>query len=128
MYSNDLGGISWIDLTVENAEQARDFYRSVVGFEFEGLPMGGYDDFVMKSPVDSDAQVGICHAKGPNADIPPHWLIYFNVADINDSMDQCLALGGEVIRDRSDMGSYEMCILRDPSGAAFALISKKPAP
>src|SRR4029078_8548419 len=37
-----LGTISWQDLTVEDAEQARDFYEAVAGSRPDALRMGGH--------------------------------------------------------------------------------------
>lgn len=125
MYSNKVGGVSWIDLTVKDASKVKDFYASIVGFEVESCSMGEYDDFVMKSPEDENAQLGICHAKSPNSDIPPQWMVYFNVSDVEASAKQTIALGGELVREKTDMGSYFMCIIKDPEGAMAALVSPK---
>ena len=74
--------IGWIDLTVDNAEEVKSFYEKVVGWKSEGVNMGDYDDFNMLTP-DGDAVTGICHARGPNADIPAQWLIYITVDNLN---------------------------------------------
>ncbi len=124
MYSQNNGGISWIDLTVKDAGQSRDFYQSVVGLKSEALSMGDYDDYVMSSPENDENQVGVCHARGVNADLPAQWLIYFNVDDIDQSLKQCVALGGEIIRDKRDMGSYHMAVIKDPAGAVVSLVEK----
>mgnify|MGYP000981947590 CR=1 FL=1 len=42
------GTIAWVDLTVANAENLRDFYTAVVGWECEALEVGDYSDFVMR--------------------------------------------------------------------------------
>ena len=47
--TSKLGEISWTDLTVEQAEQIRDFYQAVVGWTPEPLSMGTYSDFVMNA-------------------------------------------------------------------------------
>lgn len=125
MYSDKIGGVSWIDLTVKDAGKVKDFYSSVVGFEVEACSMGEYDDFVMKSPKDESAQLGICHAKGPNSDIPPQWMVYFNVSDVEAAVKQTVQLGGQLVRGKTDMGSYYMCIIKDPAGAMAALVSTK---
>lgn len=39
------GKIFWHDLTVENAEQVKDFYCNVVGWTFETVNQGEYDDY-----------------------------------------------------------------------------------
>ena len=56
-----------------------------------------------------------------NADIPPHWLIYITVADVEESVRNCVELGGSVIRPPGDMGGAKVAIIRDPAGAVCAL-------
>jgi len=116
------GSITWMDLTVENADEVRDFYSAVVGWKPDAVPMGGYDDYSMNEPGDGRAVAGICHARGANAELPPQWLIYITVADIEESVRQCLAHGGETLGDIRTMGGYgHMCVIRDPVGAVAAL-------
>lgn len=43
MASEKVGSVLWRDLTVENAEQIRDFYQQVVGWQAQGEDMGGYE-------------------------------------------------------------------------------------
>ena len=38
--SNNTGKIGWIDMTVENAAELRDFYSAVVGWRHEEVSMG----------------------------------------------------------------------------------------
>jgi uncharacterized protein len=125
MYNNETGGISWIDLTVENAEDVRDFYGAVIGLDSEAFPMKGYEDFVMTAPNHPDSKVGICHAKGANTGLPAQWLIYFNVEDIDHSLAECLARGGRLVQEKRDAGDYDMCVIADPAGAVAALIARK---
>ena len=69
----NIGKIGWVDLTVDDAATARDFYRAVVGWESEEVDMGGYSDFTMMPPGHTDGVAGVCHARGSNADLPPTW-------------------------------------------------------
>jgi predicted enzyme related to lactoylglutathione lyase len=122
-----IGSINWIDLTVAAATDVRDFYREVVGWRWTGLDMGGYEDFCMNLPAGGTTVAGICHARGTNADLPPAWLVYITVADVDRSAARCVALGGAVLagpRELGGMGRY--CVIRDPAGAAAALF--QPAP
>jgi uncharacterized protein len=116
------GSIAWTDLTIENATDVRDFYRDVVGWESQGLDMGGYEDFVMSVPATGVGVAGICHARGLNAAIPPQWLIYVIVENLAASIEKVSALGGQVIsapRFYGSMGRY--AVIRDPAGAVLAL-------
>ena len=42
----EIGSLSWFDLTVPNAEEVRDFYGKVIGWQHEPVSMadGKYDD------------------------------------------------------------------------------------
>jgi len=117
-----VGAITWVDLTVANAVEVRDFYRAVAGWETSDVDMGGYNDFNMNQPADGKTVAGICHSRGPNADLPPQWLIYITVADIEQSAAQCRKLGGEVVAGPKGMGKLgRYCVVRDPAGAVAAL-------
>lgn len=119
-----VGSIGWVDLTVENAEELRDFYREVVGWTSVGQDMGGYADFSMVPPGGGDAVAGVCHARGANAGLPPQWLVYVTVEDLDRSMARCVELGGEVVAaPRGAGGQGRYCVIRDPAGAVCALYS-----
>lgn len=117
---NTPGTIGWHDLTVENAAQVSTFYEAVVGWQKESFNMGKYDDFVMMNENDDDAAVaGVCHNKGGNADIPPQWLMYVNVANLDESIAACTKNGGKVIGEKRKMGDdgRHYVLIQDPAGA-----------
>lgn len=122
-----IGSIVWRDLTVKDAPGLRDFYRSVVGWKAAPHDMGGYADFEMKIPSTGETVAGICHARGPNAKIPPQWLVYVQVKDVAKSARRAQALGGEVLDGPREMGTAVFCVIRDPAGAVCALMGP-PAP
>lgn len=117
-----VGSINWVDLTVPNAQKIRDFYQRVIGWSAQGLSMGDYDDYCMNLPGNGETVAGICHARGVNADFPPVWLIYINVADLDESIANCRKLGGQLISGPRDMGPQgRYCVIKDPAGAPVAL-------
>jgi predicted enzyme related to lactoylglutathione lyase len=116
------GSITWIDLTVPNAEEVRRFYADVAGWVTEPVPMGEYDDFNMTGPKSGRAMAGVCHARGVNADVPAQWLIYINVANLDHAIARCEELGGHVVRPIRPMGEYgRFAVIRDPAGAVAGL-------
>ena len=119
---NEIGKITWIDLTVENAPEIQDFYSQVVGWKSSPVDMGGYSDFSMNLPANDETVAGICHSRGVNADLPPQWLIYITVSNVDESAEQCKQLGGKVISGPKNMGQYgRFCVIEDPAGAVAAL-------
>lgn len=117
-----IGSIGWRDLTVGDAEGVSQFYSEVVGWERREHAMGDYHDFDI---LDAEGRTvaGICHARGPNADLPPQWLLYVTVADVGASAARCTELGGKVLEGPRKMGASDFCVVQDPAGAVLALIS-----
>jgi len=123
-----IGAIEWRDLTVENADQVKDFYTKVIGWQTEAVSMGDYDDFNINLPKsghksDGDTIAGVCHARGGNANLPAQWLMYVRVADVQTSVAQTLALGGNIINGPKTMGKDQFCVIQDPAGAVIGLVS-----
>jgi uncharacterized protein len=121
-----IGAVGWMDLTVGNAGPVKEFYAEVVGWKVTPFDMGGYEDYVMTSPVDGEAMAGICHARGENEGLPPQWLMYITVADVDDSAHLVVEKGGEILRPVMEMGDTgKFCVIKDPAGAACALFEWK---
>jgi predicted enzyme related to lactoylglutathione lyase len=116
-----VGSITWVDLTVPDAAAIRDFYGEVVGWTATPVDMGGYSDFSMLPPAADVPAAGICFARGENAELPPQWLVYITVADVDASARRCADLGGEVIVGPKTLGGGRFCVIRDPAGAVAAL-------
>lgn len=116
-----VGSISWIDMTVDDADGLRDFYKAVVGWETDDVSMGDYADYVMKAPASGEGVAGVCHARGSNADLPGGWLIYITVADVEQSAAKVSGLGGKVIVAPRGLAGGRFCVIEDPGGAIAAL-------
>ncbi|MCW5935993.1 MAG: VOC family protein [Fimbriimonadaceae bacterium] len=114
------GSLAWLDLTVPDASALRDFYSKVVGWQSEEVPVEDYADYSMMPPGSDDGVAGICHSRGPNVGIPPFWMPYFIVADLDASIAAALENGGELIEDRR-FEEGGVAFFRDPAGAFFAI-------
>ena len=115
------GTVAWHDLTVSDVRAVATFYRDVLGMTLEPVPMGGYWDFNLVPRSGGDPVAGVCHARGPNAGLPPHWLAYFVVDDLEGSLAACRAHGGSVLSGPSRAGAGAVAVVEDPAGAVVAL-------
>lgn len=113
-----MGTIAWVDLTVADAPKVRDFYKQVIGWEPSPVKMGDYDDYNMVAPSTEKPAAGICHARGGNAKIPPQWMVYVTVEDLESSIKTCQKMGGKLV---ARLGKT-MCIIQDPAGAVMGLM------
>jgi predicted enzyme related to lactoylglutathione lyase len=114
------GTVCWADLSTPDPATARRFYHELFGWNFvEGekdtsgyLHIKNHEQFIGGVPPASQRQ----------SDVPPHWLIYFQVADCDTSAAKAKDQGAEILlqpTDLEDVGRF--AVLRDPQGAAFAL-------
>lgn len=122
-----MGRIAWLDMAVPDADARRDFYREVIGWTVEDMPMGSgesaYADYVMVA-ADGEGAAGVCHARGSNADFPPVWMIYLPVGDLAASIARVTEEGGTVLKvSRNKEGEPAYAIVRDPVGVWFGVVA-----
>jgi hypothetical protein len=118
-----IGTFAWHDLTVEDAPVLRDFYAAVVGWRPEPVSMGDYDDFNLVA-ANGQPVAGVCHARGENAEVPPAWMNYVLVADLDTSLRRATELGGRVVVPTRDTGRDRYAVVADPAGAVLALFQR----
>jgi predicted enzyme related to lactoylglutathione lyase len=63
---------------------------------------------------------GICHARGPNADLPPVWLVYTTVADLDAAL-AAAERGGRVVAPARPVMGGRVAVIQDPAGAMMGL-------
>ncbi len=117
-----IGAVNWMDITIPDADGLRDFYANVIGWKIFEIDMGEYKDYCMISPSDDVVRSGICHLRGVNEGLPPVWLPYVNVADLDASIEAVRKGGGEIVNGPRKMGeTSRYCTIKDPEGAYIAL-------
>ena len=121
-----IGSVGWFDLTIENADDCRDFYQAVVGWKSSELSMGEYSDYVMSTPGENKPVAGVCHARGGNAGLPPQWLMYVNVENIEASLEACTKQRGKIVSPTRVVKGYgKFGVIQDPAGAVLALFEQE---
>ncbi|MCD0448123.1 VOC family protein [Actinocorallia sp. API 0066] len=115
---NEPGAWSWNELNTRDPAAAQEFYPKVFGWD------AGGDAFYTEWKID-DRTIGGMMPIPPELppDVPPHWLVYFAVDDVDASAKLAVELGGEQTSPFVDSPAGRLTVLRDPQGAVFALIS-----
>lgn len=119
--TSEPGGLVWEDLRSPDPAAAQAFYQSVFGFETRPLEMAGPDYRTFHPPGD-DAPLGGMGGMMGADDAPPHWLVYFAVADTRAALAAAAAAGGTVVVDAFDSEFGTMAGLVDPAGALFWIV------
>jgi predicted enzyme related to lactoylglutathione lyase len=124
-----VGGVSgtfcWADLSTADPGRAKTFYAGLFGwrlFASEKDPSG-----YLHIQNGEDMIGGIPPAAHRNPHIPPHWLVYFLVDDVDASTAKAKEMGAAVhLAPMSMEGVGRMAVLADPQGASFSIF--KPSP
>jgi uncharacterized protein len=120
------GRVQWFDLTVGDASTVSDFYHQVVGWDVVPLSMGEYNDYCMNIAGTEETVAGVCHTKGSNAYLPPQWLLYVTVENLDESLASCIRMGGKIIGEKRQGGKNAFfCLIQDPAGAYVMLYEEK---
>ena len=116
------GSFSWSELITADPEQARAFSSRLFGWTTEAMdmPEGAYH--VIK--VGGTSMGGIMATPPGAAGMPPMWGCYVTVDNVDDTVRQCVQLGGSVLVPVMDVpGVGRMAVIRDPAGAALNVIT-----
>jgi predicted enzyme related to lactoylglutathione lyase len=112
--------LCWADLITPDAQRAEQFYSSVFGWKLEKTPNDPSGYVHIKNGEHYIG--GIPPAEAGDPKLPPHWIIYFQVADVEASTKKVQQLGGKVhMPPRKMEGVGTWSVVADPQGAAFAL-------
>jgi uncharacterized protein len=116
------GAFSWNELSTPDPAAATRFYGELFGWTAKNMDMGSGDYHVVSV---GDTQVAGIMAPPPEAGpMPPHWGCYITVANCDDSVKRCTALGGKLLAGPMDVPTVgRMAVLQDPQGAVFNVMA-----
>ncbi|MGW1724329.1 VOC family protein [Streptomyces sp. NPDC002306] len=114
---NEPGALGWVELLTRAPEQAENFYTTVFGWSVnasEHYTQWGLDGADFGGMITMDD-------KFP-PEVPPHWLPYFAVRDVDATAATATAAGGTVLMEPTSVPQGpRIAVLRDPQGAVFGV-------
>jgi predicted enzyme related to lactoylglutathione lyase len=125
---NEPGGLNWEDLRSPDPDAARAFYSAVFGYETRPIGDEDPDYTTFHLPGDGIPLGGIGGMEmmgSAAAEIPPHWVVYFAVADADAAVAAAREGGGAVLADPFDTPYGRMGGLLDPGGASFWIMQNR---
>jgi predicted enzyme related to lactoylglutathione lyase len=117
------GKIVWADLVTPDLASAEQFYGGLFGWTFKHIRAGKTDYAV--AMVDGRPIGGILQRPVPPGEHrQPAWLTFIAVRDVDEARRNALSHGAESLSaPKSYAGRGRQAVLRDPSGAAFAVLA-----
>jgi hypothetical protein len=118
------GAVDWLELVAADPASTFPFYESVLGVGISEMRVGTepYGLFDV-------GETSVAGAYRSDSGEPAHWLVYFNVPDLDAAGARATELGGTLRTEpMSAPGVGRWVEIVDPQGAAFALLEPEPEP
>ncbi|KUJ70053.1 hydrolase [Streptomyces albus subsp. albus] len=127
------GSYIWTELYTREKEAVDAFYGEVFGYGTHDAGTGSGVDFAMWSPAGEPVgpHTAVCGRAVMDesfpAELPAHFLVYFAVADCDETVATARRLGGRTVGDPQDTPYGRFAMLVDDQGANFAVIDTSKA-
>lgn len=114
------GTLCWADLTTPDPARTSKFYSNIFGWKF----VAGENDHSGYLHIKNGENFigGVPPARYNSGEIPPHWLIYINVADVQAAAAKAVQLGARIRMGPETLervGTF--AVIADPQDAIFAI-------
>jgi predicted enzyme related to lactoylglutathione lyase len=124
--TGESGTLCWTELSSRDMSASEKFYTQLFGWTAKHGSAGAmeYTEF------QNQGRPGIGMMKRPAempAFVPDHWLVYFQTADLDASVQKALALGAKkpVVPPTDIPNVGRFAVIADPQGAVFAIFQPK---
>ena len=116
------GSLTWTELATNDTEAAKKFYTALFGWKEKTSTGAGmtYTEF----SVGDQPQAGMMeiNAEMKSRGVPPNWLPYFQVDDVDNTANAAKSKGAMLLVPPMDIpNTGRFSVIRDPQGAAFAI-------
>lgn len=118
---NTVGAMLWNELLTREPEKAVAFYGAVLGWTFQKE-----EQVNVWQITNGNRPTGmILKIEADWGDIPPMWLIYFTVANVDTALEQVVELGGKIHMGKTTVPNVgEFGFISDPTGALVYVMEK----
>ena len=114
---NAPGALAWNELASPDPGVSADFYGSLFGWTFNEMENSPTPYLII---TNGERANGGIRELGDEP-VPPHWMPYFGIDDIDSGLARTKELGGTVLSGPVDIGIAKIGVIRDPQGAVLAI-------
>ena len=108
----------------KDVETSKAFYKDVIGWDYDPMPMPNGTYNIAKAPGAETPSGGMFQMPDEWGDMPPHWVAYICVDDVDAAVGKTEASGGSVLEKPFDVpGIGRIAIIADPGGARIGVMT-----
>ncbi|HEY0049924.1 MAG TPA: VOC family protein [Pyrinomonadaceae bacterium] len=122
------GQVCWTEIATSNVENCKTFYAQLFGWNLKKSEAAGDDMeyYEFSNEADVCPSGGLYQMGKEYGDAPPHWMSYVSVDDVDEAASKVWELGGKVCVPPTDIPNVgRFCVVNDPTGATFSMITLK---
>jgi hypothetical protein len=118
------GSIHWSECITRDVERAKAHYAEIAGWTFDAMPApGGTTYWLARSGDTMVAGLMDLAALEEAGDIPPHWMTYIEVDDVDAAVATAARTGASIARPPFHVpGVGRIAMIADPGGALAGYI------
>lgn len=116
----EVGRLAWVELLTTDREAAAAYYRDLVGWEV-GPEHARGDEGMAHALFRNGRVFGLLRDLPAGSPVPPHWVYYLRVDDLDQAMAHARTLGGFMYEDPAEVDGGRRVLMLDPTGAPVAL-------
>lgn len=117
---NEPGSLVWNEAAVPDPDVARKFYAAVFGYSYHSVEGAGPEYTTFQGGGDPLGGIGGLGDRPPGT--PPHWMVYFMVADTDAAIAAATERGATVVGGPVDTPYGRMASISDPQGSVFSIM------
>lgn len=116
--------VCWFELVTHDTESCAAFYGDVFGWTTSKDPANPpYTLFNRAGPDSKNGPVaGMMQIQPEWGEVSPHWLVYFQIPDIDAAVGRVLELGGIALHDVLSFAYGRLVAVQDPQRGIFGLM------
>lgn len=123
---NEPGAYTWGELQTRDIPAAKGFYQQAFGWSETTNPMGpGQPDYTEWKQGGESIGGAMAMMAAIPAEVPAHWLVYFQVESADRSAEKAVQLGGRILKEPMDFPGGRFAVVSDPQGAGFGILEMR---
>jgi predicted enzyme related to lactoylglutathione lyase len=125
---DEAGALCWTELSTRDTKKAESFYTQMFGWTPKHSPPGSPMEYTEFSNNGKPGVGMMAMPEGMPAQVPPFWMPYFQVTNVEVTASSAKQIGGKVLVGPQDIpNAGRFAVLTDPQGASFAIFTPKQA-
>jgi len=118
---NEAGAQAWAELATRDVDRAGTFFREVFGVDVVSMP-GTEGSMYTMLQIGDQPVAGLLQITEQMGQMPPSWMTYFQVDDIEAGVARAKELGAQSPMPVMDGPGLRFAVVIDPQGATFGLM------